>query len=236
MWDKRFSEGLQFQVSYTFSNSEDTTSEATFVGAGDNNQQGPNSRYARAKSRFHTPHRFTFNGSYQLPFLREQRGVLGQAFGGWMISGVVRLSSGTPFTITSSAVDLDFDGFSEARPVLVDASVVGAQVDHRDTATSVLPRTAFRAVTFGDTIDVLVPRNAFYGDGLERVDMSLSKTFQMPWEGHNMNVRFEAYNVFNHVQFGFPNTDHNSTAFGTIAGVGTGYTPRTLQVVLRYRY
>src|SRR5690606_10021572 len=37
-WDKRFSNGLQFQTAYTFSNSEDTTSEATFVGAGDSNQ------------------------------------------------------------------------------------------------------------------------------------------------------------------------------------------------------
>jgi hypothetical protein len=235
-WDKRFSGGLQFQASYTFSNSEDTTSEATFVGAGDSNQQGPNAQYARAKSRFHTPHRFTFNGSYQLPFLRGQRGVLGQVLGGWVISGVVRLSSGTPFTITTTAVDLDFDGFSEARPVLLDPSIIGAKVDHRDTSTSVLPRSAFRPITFGDTIDMLVPRNAFYGDGLERVDLALSKIFQMPWEGHNLNVRFEAYNVFNHVQFGFPNTDHSSTAFGTITGVGTSYTPRTVQVVLRYRY
>jgi hypothetical protein len=235
-WDKRFSRGLQFQVSYTYSNSEDTTSEATFVGAGDSNQQGPNARYARAKSRFHTPHRFTFNGSYQLPFFRGQRGVLGQALGGWMLSGVVRLSSGTPFTITSTAVDLDLDGFSEARPVLVDPSVVGVHVDDRDTATEVLPRTAFRAVSFGDTIDMLVPRNAFYGDSLERIDLALSKAFQMPWQGHSLNLRFEAYNAFNHVQFGFPNTDHNAAAFGTITGVGTGYTPRTLQVVLRYRY
>ena len=49
-WDKRFSQGLQFQVAYTFSNSEDTTSEATFVGAGDSNQQGPNA-HTRARSR-----------------------------------------------------------------------------------------------------------------------------------------------------------------------------------------
>jgi hypothetical protein len=161
---------------------------------------------------------------------------LGQALGGWMVSGVVRLSSGTPFTITSTAVDLDLDGFAEARPVLVDPSVVGVHVDDRDTATEVLPRTAFRAVSFGDTIDMLVPRNAFYGDSLERIDLGLSKAFQMPWQGHSLNVRFEAYNAFNHVQFGFPNTDHNAAAFGTITGVGTGYTPRTLQVVLRYRY
>jgi len=235
-WDKRFSDGLQLQASYTFSNSEDTTSEATFVGAGDSNQQGPNASYAHAKSRFHTPHRFTLNGSYRFPFFLDQRGVLGQVLGGWMLSGVVRLSSGTPFTVTSTGVDLDFDAFAESRPVLLDPSVVGATVSNRDTATQVLPRSAFRPVAFGDTADMLVPRNAFYGDGLERVDLALSKTFQMPWSSHNLAVRVEAFNVFNHVQFGFPNTDVASTAFGTITGVGTGYAPRTLQLVFRYRY
>jgi hypothetical protein len=236
-WDKRFGHGTQFQVAYTFSNSEDTTSEATFVGAGDNNQQGPNSAYASAKSRFHTPHRFSFNGSYRLPFFEGQRGFLGQALGGWMISGVVRLISGTPFTITSPGVDLEFDGFAEARPVLLDPSVLGAHVTHRDTSQQVLPRSAFRAVAFGDSVEDLVPRNAFYGDGLERVDLALSKTFAMPWSGHNLAVRFEAFNAFNQVQFGFPGTDFNVPAsFGVISGTATSYSPRTLQMVLRYRY
>ncbi len=236
-WDKRMSHGLQFQASYTFSNSEDTTSEATFVGGGDSNQQGPNKRYARGKSRFHTPHRFTLNASYRLPFLREQRGLLGQAFGGWMLSGVLKLVSGTPFTVTSSStLDLDFDGFSEARPVLLDPSVLYVHLNHRDTSQQMLPVTAFRSVTFGDTIDMLVPRNAFFGDGAENVDLALSKTFRMPWRGQNLSVRIEAFNVFNHVQFGFPNTDITSSAFGAINGTSVSYTPRVIQLVLRYRY
>jgi hypothetical protein len=223
-------------MAYTYSNSEDTTSEATFVGAGDTNQTGPNSRYARAKARFHTPHRFTFNGSYRLPFFANQTGFMGQAFGGWMLSGVVKLISGTPFSITSSGVDLDFDGFAEARPVLVDPSVVGTQVNNRDTAQQTLPRAAFRPVTFGDTIDDLVPRNAFYGDGARNVDLALSKIFTMPWQGHNLAVRIEGFNVFNQVQFGFPVTDINSANFGAITSLATSYSPRVVQLVLRYRY
>jgi hypothetical protein len=235
-WDKRFSHGLQFQAAYTFSNSEDTTSEATFVGAGDSNQLGPNSKYARAKSRFHTPHRFTFNGSYRLPFFENRGGFLGQALGGWMVSGVVRVVSGTPFSITATGVDLEFDGFAEARPVLLDPSVVGVHLNHRDGAQQVLPRSAFRAVAFGDTVEDLVPRNAFYGDGMETVDLALSKVFTMPWAGHSMSVRIEAFNAFNHVQFGFPDTNINNATFGAITGLATGYAPRTLQLVLRYRY
>ncbi|MDQ3486770.1 MAG: TonB-dependent receptor [Acidobacteriota bacterium] len=235
-WDKRLSAGMQFQIAYTYSNSEDTTSEATFVGAGDSNQQGPNSRYARAKARFHTPHRFTFNGSYRLPFFANHSGFAGQAFGGWMVSGVVRVISGTPFTITATGVDVDFDGFAESRPVLVDPSVLGAHVDNRDTSQAMLPQAAFRPVTFGDTIDDLVPRNAFYGDGLRNVDLALSKVFRLPWSGDDLSVRIEGFNVFNQVQFGFPTTDINSGTFGAINGLATGYRPRTVQFVMRYRY
>ena len=219
-WDKRFSHGLQFQVAYTFSNSEDTTSEATFVGAGDSNQQGPNDAYARAKSRFHTPHRFTFNGSYRLPFFADERGFLGQAFGGWMIAGVVKIISGTPFTVTAPGVDLEFDGFAEARPVLLDPSVLGAHVDSSRYARSRRFRGPHSApTTYGDSVEDLVPRNSFYGDGLERVDLALSKVFQMPWSGHSLDFRFEVFNAFNHVQFGFPATDFNAPAtFGVISG------------------
>ncbi|MEX2269950.1 MAG: TonB-dependent receptor [Vicinamibacterales bacterium] len=232
-WHKRFSQGLQFQAAYTYSHSEDTTSEATFVGAGDSNQQGPNAKYARARSRFDTPHRFTLNGSYRLPFFAEQTGFLGQAFGGWMLSGVLKVISGTPFTVTSPVLDLDFDGFSESRPVLLDPSVVGSTIDSPQTS---LPREAFRPIAPGDTIDDLVPRNAFYADGVNNVDLALSKIFRLPWSGDDLSVRIEAFNAFNQVQFGFPVTDINSTAFGRVNSVATTYNPRVVQLVLRYRY
>ena len=236
-WDKRFSQGLQFQVAYTYSVSEDTTSEATAVGAGDTNQTGPNSQYARAKSRFHTPHRFTLNGSYRLPFFENQRGFLGQAFGGWMISGVLKLISGTPFSVTTTGtLDLEFDGFSEARPVLVDPSVLGAHITHPTNSRELLPSSAFRALAFGDSIDAIVPRNAFYSDGVNNVDLALSKTFQMPFANHSLAVRLEAFNAFNQVQFGIPVTDFAAANFGQITGTAASYSPRVIQLVLRYRY
>ncbi|HYT75053.1 MAG TPA: carboxypeptidase regulatory-like domain-containing protein, partial [Vicinamibacterales bacterium] len=90
-WVKRVTHGLQFQAAYTFSRSTDTTSEATFVGAGDSNQNGPDKKFAKGRSRFDTPHRFTFNGSYLLPFFAGRRDVLGQALGDWQLSAVVKL-------------------------------------------------------------------------------------------------------------------------------------------------
>jgi outer membrane receptor protein involved in Fe transport len=240
-WDKRFSKGLQFQAAYTFSKSVDTTSEATFVGAGDTNQNGPNAKFAKGLSRFHVPHRFTFNGSYRIPFFEGRTDFVGLAFGGWQLSGVVKLASGTPFSVidSSTARDLDFDGFGDSsRPVILDRSIIGNDVSDPNTAQQQLPRAAFRPADPAiDSIDDLSPRNGFFAPGTKNVDLALAKNFRMPYEGHNLAVRIEAFNAFNQVKFGFPINDIvNVTNFGRLTGAATGYSARTLQLVLRYRY
>ena len=238
-WAKRLSKGLQFQAAYTFSKSVDTTSEATATGTGDSNQTGPNRQFATGLSRFHTPHRFTFNGSYRLPFFADRSDLLAQAFGGWQLSGVLRLASGTPFSVIDSSVtrDIDFDGFAEtSRAAIVDLSVLGAHVSNPNTSQQVLPRAAFRSVQFTDTIDNISPRNGFYTPGTRNVDLALAKNFRMPWQGQTFAVRLEAFNAFNLVKFGFPVNDINNVNFGRILSSATSYSPRVVQLVVRYRY
>jgi hypothetical protein len=235
-WDKRFSHGAQFLAAYTWSRSEDTVSEATFVGAGDTNQPGNRIQYARGRSRFDTPHRLTLSGSYRLPIFKNRRDWLGQTLGGWTLSGVLRAISGTPFTVTVTGVDIDFDGFSEARPVILDRSILYRQINNPATSEQLLPREAFRAPTFEDHIEDLVPRNAFYGDGVQNVDLALAKNFYMPWSSDILSVRIEAFNAFNEKQFAFPVLDINSTTFGRINNVNGLYQPRVVQLRLWYRF
>lgn len=236
---KRLSHDVNFQASYTFSKSIDTTSEATAVGAGDTNQTGNNARDARGLSRFHTPHRFTFYGTYRTPWFRNERGVTGQVFGGWQFSTVVKLAKGTPFTISSPTQDLDFDGFAESRPVLLDPSLLGNSVNHPSTSQRQLPASAFRALTIADVgRDLpLVGRNTFFLDGVKNVDLALAKSFLMPWEGHRFHLRADFFNAFNHVQYGFPaSLDVTSVNFGRITAPATQYAPRNVQISLRYQY
>jgi hypothetical protein len=235
-WAKRLSHGIQFQASYTFSKSIDTVSEATAVGVGDSNQSGPNSAYAKGYSRFHTPHRFTLNGSYRLPFFRDRSDLVGQALGGWQLSAFLKLASGTPFTVIETARDLDFDGFAESRPVILDRTIIGNSVDHPSRALQQLPAAAFRATTLADTIADIVPRNAFYTDGVNNLDLAIAKTFRMPWDGHSVGVRLEAFNALNQVQFGFPSVNTTAANFGALVSTANAYSPRVLQVVVRYRY
>ena len=234
-WVKRFGRGMQLTTSYTRSRSIDTTSEATAVGAGDSNQQGPDARYAKGYSRFHTPHRFSLNGTYHLPFWRERSDLLGALAGGWQISTTVRLTSGTPFTVSQTGLDLNFDGFAEARPVLVDPSVLGRTIDDPATSQTLLPATAFRPYTVGDSPESVVGRNTFFGDGLRTMDFGLFKSFRLN-RGRSLNLRIEAFNVLNAVQFAFPVTDVTSPTFGQITGVNGLYIPRTIQVAFRFRY
>ncbi len=237
-WIKRLQNGLQFQMAYTYSRSMDTTSEATAGAAGDTNQNGPDKRYAKGFSQFHTPHRFTFNGSYRLPFFAGRHDLVGAALGGWQVAAVVKLVSGTPFTVTdtTNALDLNFDGFAESRPVLLNRDLIGLAVNDPARSPQLLPLSAFRAPTFIDTVDALSPRNGFFGDGVRNVDLGLYKSFEGPRTGHRITIRVEAYNVFNRVQFGFPTRDINSATFGRILLTSNQYSPRQVQVALRYTY
>jgi hypothetical protein len=227
---------LNFQASYTWSRSIDTTSEATAVGAGDTNQTGNNARTARALSRFHTPHRLTFYGTYRLPWFQKERGIVGQVLGGWQVSTVVKLSKGTPFTIFTTALDLNLDSFGESRPVLLDPTVLGRSISNPATSQQQLPRTAFRTLTTSDFNTSTLGRNTFFTDGVQNVDLALYKSFNMPWENHRFTLRADFFNAFYHVQYGFPATDITAANFGAITGTATQYAPRTVQVSMRYAF
>jgi hypothetical protein len=206
------------------------------VGAGDSNQNGNSARDTHSLSRFHTPHRFTMYGTYRLPFFSGDKGFLGQALGGWQFSAVVKLAKGTPFTVTTTALDLNFDGFGESRPILLDPTILGRSVNHPLTSRISLPASAFRSLLSTDFNASLLGRNTFFLDGVKNVDFGMAKIFSMPWEGHRLTVRADLFNAFNHVQYGFPSASLANTNFGAITSAATLYLPRNVQVSLRYQY
>lgn len=232
--NKKLSNGINFQVSYTFSKAIDTTSEATFVGAGDSNQNGPDARVSRGLSRYHSPHRFTFFGTYRIPFFDKRTDWIGQIIGGWQASTVFKWVHGTPFTVTGASTDLNFDSVAEARPVLLNPNILGNDISNPATSQQLLPQSAFRTPTLADFGCCILGRNTFYADGVKNVDFALSKAFPMPFEGHSLRVRADFFNAFNHVQYGFPNITYTSTSLGVINTTATQYVPRNIQVSLRY--
>ncbi len=236
-WESGVVRGFQGRMTYTYSKTIDNGSEATFVGAGDISMFSPNhADYARGLSRFDTRHRATMNASYAIPFFRDRGGILGGVLGGWQVSTVVKLSSGTPFTVVDTGgLDIDFDGVADLRPILLDPTINGRHLNDPRTSQAGLPRSAFRRATPGDSVDDLIGRNTFYLDGQHQVDFGLYKSIRASL-GSTVMLRAEMYNAFNRVQYGFPVNDIASASFGRITSTNVNYLPRTYQFAVRLLY
>jgi hypothetical protein len=227
--------GFAGRVTYTYGKALDTGSEATNTGVGDLNIFPPDyPEYRRGLSRFDTRHRFTMTGSYQLPFFRGRNDLVGSLLGGWQLSTVIRLSSGTPFTIVDSgATDIDLDGVQNLRPVCVIKEYCGGwHVNNPNTSLSEMPRNAFRRAVIGDKISDLIGRNTFFTDGAENVDLGLYKSFKVGFGLESILLRADVFNVLNHTTWGFPVNNIADANFGRI--LATAYTPRTFQVGARF--
>jgi hypothetical protein len=236
-WESGVIHNFQGRLTYTYSKALDTGSEATSSGTGDINIFPPDAgSYSRGLSRFDTRHRFTMTGSYLLPFFQNRKDWLESILGGWQIATVIRLSSGTPFTVVdAAAADVDFDSVTNLRPVCIDPNGCGGlHVDSPVDSTSKLQKKSFRHPVYGDTLANLVGRNTYFTDGFESIDLGLYKSFRMPVRSESVMVRLDVFNVTNHVTYGFPTADFNSVSFGRIGS--TAYTPRTMQFGLRYIY
>lgn len=233
---KRLSNGLSFNAFYTLSKAIDTGSEATFTVVDTNapaSKKGGAAASLRGLSAYHAAHRFVASYSYELPFMRDQRGWLGRVIGGWNVSGTTTLQSGNPFTVTLG-YDANSDGLAGDRPRVANLSVLGNSVDNGrvvngvQVSTTQLPGSAFipaQAGTIGQAdrlylpgggVDGQVGRNTFFLQGLNHTDMSTFKTFKVR-EGVKLIVRMEFYNVFNRVTFGAPTRSIlSATTLGTI--------------------
>lgn len=235
-FNKRLSNNLLFTTNYTWSKAIDTNSEATSVGSGDTNANGPRTRLSRGLSLFHTPHRFTLFLSYQNPFFDKRKDFLGQLLGGWYTSVVYKAAVGNPFTVSVTGADLDLDGFAEGRPALLEPIILGRTINDPNSSLNRLPISAFRAPTLADFQNGrILGRNTFYRDGVNNTDLSFYKSFLLPFEGHKIVVRADLFNAFNQVRYNLPNTSISTpSTFGRITSESGDYAPRNIQLSLRY--
>lgn len=91
---------LSVNASYTRSKTIDNASEIFGFDIASPNQQNPfcNGKCERSLSQIDRPNAFSLNFIYDVPFKKEQHGVVGHLLGGWQVNGVYVLTSGEPFT------------------------------------------------------------------------------------------------------------------------------------------
>ena len=77
-------------------------------------------------------------------------------------------------------------------------------------------------------------RNTLRGPGITNFDFALARTFEYFGEGRNLELRWEMFNMFNTPQFGLPERNVNSSAFGRITTLSGD--PRLMQFALKFSF
>jgi hypothetical protein len=221
---KRLSHGLQGDAHYTWSRTRDMATHSNGGGAVMDNYDiwrdyGP--------ANWDIPHRFVASYVYDIPFLRNSPNMLlRQVVGGWQVSGVTTIQSGSPvnITIAQDRANIGISGLQ--RPDLVGAVPELNCQPNSGAATQQLQRRLINCYdanafaqpaqfTFGSA-----GRNILRGPKSVSTDLSLMKNFTLAGSTR-LQVRVEMYNVFNNVNYGNPNASFGSAAFGQITGAGS---------------
>jgi hypothetical protein len=254
--EKRFSYGLQFQASYTYSKSIDLAS--TFENLVDPFDPSIN----RSLSLFDARHRFVFSYYWQLP-IRKYEGIAGKLLNGWAISGITTFQSGFPIRITSqddTELQSSFDFETPGRPNLVASfksldprKQICASGTGTDPSTCTLIHAGFDPNSFNSaTCDPTIPddctdnpgtvplgtignapRTICCGPGLNNWEFGFTKDTPIG-ERYRLQFRGELFNAFNHPQFFQP--DGNTTDGEDFGRVKRARDPRLVQFALKFYF
>ena len=225
---KRMTSGVSFSANYVWSHfldNQDSSGWGSRMGPQPYQiANKPSANYAN--SNFDMRNALKGNVVYRLPFGRGMKflnnnALLDAAVGGWQLSGTGVFASGQPFTVYADGSTYEQAGsqFPNWNPG------VSWKPRHQTLDTWYNP-TAFTKPadgTFGN-----VRRNSLYGPGFRSINLSGGKTFTMPWEGIQLQIRADAQNVFNHTSWGQPGStglqapDANGVYQGPITSQITG--------------
>ena len=228
---RRLSKGLDFSVTYTYAhNLDDSESISNNGGNGFGSVPSliPTIEYGNAN--LDVRHRGTGTFNYSLPYGQNLHGFVGLLAKGWQANGLVVLNTGLPFSVTNIA------NRSGTRPGTANTdrpNVVASTHVDQPTVLKWFNTAAFQGQTGGTVGNQ--HRNQLSGPGLQRVDLSLFKTFPIV-ERFNLEFRTEAFNVMNTAQFAFPNASLGNASFGIISSTANAYNPRILQFALRLKF
>jgi Carboxypeptidase regulatory-like domain/TonB dependent receptor len=240
---KRYSHGLSFLLSYTWSKAIDDVSSFNITGsaakpvAGENDlAQNPFDLGAeRGLSLFDARNRFVGSYEWVLPFWNHPQNWYQSAFGGWQLVGIGTLMSGAPFTVFDSndvaaqGSAPEITGFSAQRPNLVGNPNTGPRKVSEWLNTGAfhqLDPTA-DAGQFGNE-----GRNVNFGPAYADWDFGTLKNFKVT-ESKQFQFRAELFNVLNRANFHIPDCDISSPTFNHILAASA---PRQVQFALKFMF
>ncbi|MBI3485228.1 MAG: TonB-dependent receptor [Acidobacteria bacterium] len=241
--EKRFAQGFEWRVAYTYSHNIDDSTGA-FQGAGDERGDagGPinpfSFRAERGNSSLDRRHLFSSSFIYDLPFGKGKKWgssvstPVDKFIGGWQANLIWSGQSGQPFSVRMD--NLGVTGGSTRPDLLPNCkAVTGDKNQYLNVAcfaapTQFVTNLAGKQVYFGNS-----PRNAFTGPGFFRTDFSIFKNTKV---GERYRVQFgmEFFNAFNNANVVVPNNNFsNPTGFSGLGTFGGALPPRQIQYRLK---
>jgi Carboxypeptidase regulatory-like domain/TonB-dependent Receptor Plug Domain len=250
-WNRRYTDGLLFGVSYTLSKCDDNGSNQRDVVP-----DTYDTRMLWGPCEFDARHMLVFDYLYDLPFFKDHSKISGKLLGGWQISGVTQFQTGLPCSVAGASdyagvgLDANYGCGVNGQYWVVngDPKIIGTfgkngqwfattNPDGSPIFTKPAPRT----------FNTQRVRNIIYQPGYQNWNLGLFKAFPID-EQRGFQFRAEAFNFINHPNWcggsGCNGTTNigldptNLATFGKVLtkGGGVGGGERNLQLSLRFYF
>lgn len=246
---RRFSSGFNFNLAYTRSKFLDNGSDV-FATAGNNLPASSaipsifgGQRLEQSVSLYDRPNRVSITSVYELPLMRQQRGLLGRIVGGWQLGGVYVMESGAPLNILNG---VDSDGFGGTtgnatdRPYYNASGTPGVRAQLATTANPsptgyINPENGNAPINPASAMYIQLPactsatpctpgnlgRFTARTPIQNNLDANLTKIVNVT-ERFHFELRWEVFNVANHRQYGItavsPFDANGTTTIGANVG------------------
>jgi hypothetical protein len=234
--NKRFSQGLQFQMAYTWSKLNDNQQGGSGQDGNDIAAEPLHTGSLYGPALFDVRNTFHFNALYRFPNLTKSGGFLGVLANGWATNGILALQSGYPFSVMLSG-DRELISYEPSFATRDTPDLIAGQ--NNNNITKGVTAATCGAIPAGTRLGTpslwydpcafsiqpqgfigTEPRNFMRGPGLANVDFSLVKDTSVRKLGEAGKVEFraEVFDLFNHPNFALPNqTVSSGTCANTAA-------------------
>lgn len=228
--------GINFMAAYTWSHAIDHVSGLNIGGEsrpvlpvvqGDKASIDAALAQEKGDALFDVRHRFVLSFGYELPKMENKTPVVRGVLGGWQVNGIFQAQTGFPFTVVDSVVSIQY--------LTNRANVTCDPNDGPKTTAQWFDTACFQrrpVAQTGPNSPSNQGRNSVRGPGFQRTDLSLFKNFDFAGH-HRVQVRVEAFNLWNQARFGQPISNPAASNFGQITSAEDG---RVIQLGIKYSF
>jgi Carboxypeptidase regulatory-like domain/TonB-dependent Receptor Plug Domain/TonB dependent receptor-like, beta-barrel len=227
--------GMGFLVSYTLGHARDHVSGLNIGGEqrpvlpvtiGDEASIDRALGFEKGDALFDVRHRFVASFTAEVPSMKSAGRLVNAIVAGWQLNGIIQTQSGYPTTVFDPALSIRY---LTNRPDQVCDPIDNAphSVEQWFNVSCFVQRPLAQTAEPGST-----PRNSVRGPGFTRTDLSLFKNIRL-LPTHTLQLRVEAFNLFNQARFGQPGNQIGTPTFGRITAAEDG---RVIQLAVKYNF